>query len=478
MKHRKITLYPTSFTEIEFCGNSILEIKTDGVYELPFPIEPTDNSHDYKNCPKCQKTVKSYIKNFQAVFEGTKSKKGFPYCCKWHANLSDLENFDRNDFTNVPEISAYKILYTCHQINDFQNKRNWFDEITNYIDYVIESFGKMPKGYGSPFLLSHFFTVVIKFLEDNLLNEKGVKIIEYINSYREPTLSTGQKISLKTLIDIYRNWLDVFPFEFSIFSHAKTKFQKMLPLAKSTPQFNPYLGLAKSEMHSKESLISFLVNLTNQLVTEINTFVIYQKGELNEPEKIKIELAIEQRKLELKRGYLKNNSVTDKKNYEEILLRWFEDENRFMNRITPVLKALPLESKKVLNENELTELEQIKQSKNQFWKGLPMNEVVKHFEKMTMEENDKGQPFLTKEQFIKFLKRGFLGDKSQPKQVINSIGVPKQDIIRIFFDFYQIAVVYGHKKRHKNFIDLIFECFTNWKEEERSTIKRLFKPKI
>ena len=106
------------------------------------------------------------------------------------------------------------------------------------------------------------------------------------------------------------------------------------------PETNKYTGIAKAKMHTKGSLIDVLLNLTNNLLTQINTTTLYEKGLLTEPQKIKLELVLNERKMKLKQGYV-NSSKDEEQRYRKILKEWFADEKRFIDEVTPIVKALP-----------------------------------------------------------------------------------------------------------------------------------------
>lgn len=93
-------------------------------------------------------------------------------------------------------------------------------------------------------------------------------------------------------------------------------------------------------MHTKSSLIDVLLDLTNKLLTQINTATLYEKGLLTEPQKIKLELVLNERKMKLKQGYV-NSSKDEEQRYRKILKEWFADEKRFIDEITSIVKALP-----------------------------------------------------------------------------------------------------------------------------------------
>ena len=122
-------------------------------------------------------------------------------------------------------------------------------------------------------------------------------------------------------------------------------------------------------------------------------------------------------------------------------------------------------------EKILTEIEKLE---NKFWKGLPMEQVINHFEVMTKKKNKTGNVYLTVEQLISFLKKGFLNDQAQPKQKINCVSGEKGFVIKRFYEFFSLAVSqYGHPREKEKFINLFNDCFDNW---DQKTIKSFFKP--
>lgn len=131
------------------------------------------------------------------------------------------------------------------------------------------------------------------------------------------------------------------------------------------------------------------------------------------------------------------------------------------------------ESPKSKSELEI-ELLEMAESENKFWKGFPMCRVIKHFDVLTQRESKNGFPFLTTDQLISFLRRGFLNIKTEEKQKINWASGEKSFVIKRFYEFYELAVSqYGHPQKKENFILLLADCFDNWDQE---SIKPLFRP--
>jgi hypothetical protein len=342
MINRHTTFFVKDLKPIEFCGKPVMwQMDINGAFEKPFETQPTEGEHDFNTCEGCQKTLKELIKRLTEKFEGSHKDgaKPFPFCCTHHSELTTLKEFNRADFVGVPEMVARKIIYTNSHIKNNHQSETYYKDITDYIDYTVESFGQMP-GNAEPLYLSDYFFYITDLLERNTEVEKGRKnrLLEFLKAYRTPTETP--KTDFNILLGTYQKWLKVFPFEISFFATLKPHLEKQLPLLNGKPETNKYTGIAKAKMHTKGSLIDVLLNLTNNLLTQINTTTLYEKGLLTEPQKIKLELVLNERKMKLKQGYV-NSSKDEEQRYRKILKEWFADEKRFIDEVTPIVKALP-----------------------------------------------------------------------------------------------------------------------------------------
>lgn len=342
MINRHTTFFVKDLKPIELCGKPVMwQMDINGAFEKPFETQPTEGEHDFTTCEGCQKTLKELIKRLTEKFEGSHKDgaKPFPFCCTHHSELTKLKEFNRADFISVPEMVARKIIYTNSHINNNHQSETYYKDITDYIDYTVESFGQMP-GNAEPLYLSDYFFYITDLLERNTEVEKGRKnrLLEFLKAYRTPTETP--KTDFNILLGTYQKWLKVFPFEISFFSTLKPHFEKQLPILNGKPETNKYTGIAKAKIHTKGSLIDVLLNLTNNLLTQINTTTLYEKGLLTEPQKIKLELVLNERKMKLKQGYV-NSSKDEEQRYRKILKEWFADEKRFIDEVTPIVKALP-----------------------------------------------------------------------------------------------------------------------------------------
>ena len=301
---------------------SAFEIKPIGGYEVP------TNKETGEQFPNCCSFHKEAFEDAKKWFEK------FPNCCNQHKAMALKWWYNKANYSGVVEKIIKQLSYTEHHISKCINIDDWFKDITDYIEYNVLSFGH-------PAIGSHLYLHYVQHyinIETEISKDKKKRLIEFIetnkNSPEEPN-----NTDLNILYDIYQKWLKIFPFEISFFAHLKAQFEKQLPILNGEPEVNKYTGLATAKIHTKGSLIDVLINLTNSLITQINTTTLYEKGLLTEPKKIKLELVLNERKMKLKQGYV-NSSQNEGQGYRKILKEWFADEKRFINEVTPIIQAL------------------------------------------------------------------------------------------------------------------------------------------
>ena len=350
MRKRQKTFYADNLKEINFCGHKLFEFN-GGVFELPYDIEPTKGDHTFENCDNCRKYRDNIIDSLKK--EGDK----FPYCCEWHTKLKGLKEFDFKDFKNE-EINVVNKAFYCyhHSINNIEND-DWFEEITNYYDYAIESLGSFPQGYGSPYL-SSTFNAILKdrlnvqlengnstILSDKVLKERLEQLLRYLKQWFEPDKENDREYksdNLTILLSIYEKWFKTFPFEIYYFQHLKEFYRKRIFILKGNKRYNPYTGMTSYTMHTRESLLKALSDITNNIISNINGLKLYEQGKLKDIENIKLQLVLKGRKLELEELLKTNNGKTDA--YRKALKRWFKGEKKFLEEIKPYLENIPKNS--------------------------------------------------------------------------------------------------------------------------------------
>lgn len=273
-----------------------------------------------------------------------KSKKWFeefPNCCEPHKKLLTVSWFKKETYKDVPMKIVSQFSYTTFHIQKQIETPGWYKDITDYIYYNITSFGQLPQGYGNAVGLHIYFVDLKDWIQKStIVKDKKQKLIEYLETWENPATDLTNGTDLNLICNTYRDWLKIFPFELSYFTHLKQYFENHFPVLISKPELNIYSGLAGAKLHTKSSLIEVLINLTNSLLIQINGLKLHEKGLITDANKIKLELVINSRKLKLKQGY-KNSSPNEEQRYRKMLKEWFNDEKRFIDEITPLLKVVP-----------------------------------------------------------------------------------------------------------------------------------------
>ena len=339
METKKIYINESDIREneiISYCNDSIIRIGKFKPFAIPYEINPT-SEHNFETCEKCLKDIEYITQKLKA--------RGFPLCCDWHKNLTKRADFNIDDFANVPEMTAKKIKYTIRHIIDNIEKDDYVDDIGEYIEYAIQSFGQMPEGCGSPLYIDVYCSYIGSYIKEmQLPDSKKAKLEDILKTYTQPKKHEDiLQTDINILISTYEKWRSLFPFEISYFANLREKFKKEFPVIKSVEKTNRYSNVVWAIPHTKNSLLDVLFKITDKLICEINSCVLYDKGQLTDTAKIKLELIISARKMKLKEGYA-NKSATEYERFRKIIKDWLTDEQKFLKEVAECLKeqaALP-----------------------------------------------------------------------------------------------------------------------------------------
>jgi hypothetical protein len=316
-----------------------IEIGPDHFYIIAYDIKPLKgyekpvDKETKKELPYCCGFHEGVLENITDHYDR------FPNCCKWHKPLNNAEWFKKDDYSYVVDKVVNQVSYTEHCINKHINDIDWYDAIVDYIDLNISSFGQFLKGYGGPVGLSVYTFQVKHYITNTDLKipkHKRVALLKSLEIEDVGLKPKSDKTDLNVLYATYQKWLKIFPFELSLFKHLKEHFKIQLPLINGKPKVNRYTGISSVKLHTKDSLIETLINLTNSILTQINTVSLYEKGLLTEPNKIQLELVLNERKNKLASGYI-NESKNEDQRFRNILKEWYKDEVQFIDKLTPLL---------------------------------------------------------------------------------------------------------------------------------------------
>ncbi len=270
--------------------------------------------------------------------------KLFPNCCENHKNLLRESWFNKSNYMGIALKVVRQISYTEHIINEKIKNTDWNEEITDYLEYNILSFGQLPKPYGVVGLQQYERNITHWIRQNsNIEQHKKEYILGFINEFRNQT--PQEKTDLNILNNIYLKWLALFPFELEFFKSLKSKFIGKSPFIKQIGRKNRYTGETSAEIHTKDSFFNSLLELTNKLITETNSLISYQKGYLNDPVKTQIEIINQKRLLKLQKGYT-NNSSNEERKFRRIIKSWLKDEKEYLSELITAIKTKDCQSHK------------------------------------------------------------------------------------------------------------------------------------
>jgi hypothetical protein len=291
--------------------------------------------------------------------EGFQLPEGFPNCCKWHKKIYDqsLEMFnqfpgcceqhkpiaqqywfDKSDYMYVPLKVVTCIEYTLNCINEKLNNKNWYKEITDYIKYTVYSFGQFPHGFGSPLGIGQYTSCVeINIADSNdIPTEKKERLIAYFQGLNNVPKKT-KKPDIEKLIKIYREWINIFPFEVSYLSHLKPRLENLLPILCEPIETNIYTGISSSKLASKKDVIHFITDLTSYIITELNALEAFKKGFIKNSSQTQIEVLNARHKIMLKEITIIDSP--SEKAYIKLLKKWLKTETAYLGELGTILKT-------------------------------------------------------------------------------------------------------------------------------------------
>lgn len=303
--------------------------------------EPTFNPETGRIYPYCCENHKAWFNSLQAWYEK------FPNCCEEHKGMIGKWWFRRSNYDGIVEKIMRQSHYTEYHIFKQSNQPDWEKDIKDYIEYNCFSFGQPAIG------LNRYLEQVKSYLlsaETKIPKYKKKILITFIDEYG--IKKESKQTDVKILLGIYEKWFREFPFELnSYFGKLKDYFKTHIHILKERPVVNKYSGMAKAQLHTKETLFEALLNLTDALLTKINGVTLYELGIINDANLVKLELILNERKFKLKQGYI-NTSPNEDHRYRKMIKEWYKDEKKFINEITPLLKPSPPQQTETKTEQE------------------------------------------------------------------------------------------------------------------------------
>lgn len=249
------------------CGDRSFEYYEASVIARPYAIKATIGEHDYHSCEGCQN-------NRQKIEESLKVRESkFPLCCEYHKRLLGIPGFNVSVYKTSAKMCADKVIFSYQHILNNQDSNTWKNDIQQYLNYVVDSFGCFPDGFGEPLFLSDYLRYLAQLIDNNTDIRKEVK--EYIHSFIEQLYRPRVKGDpIKLLLDTYDRWLKLFPFSISVFSDLRESYANRTPLLVTQKTSNLYSNTVKFNLITPDELIEFLSGITIKLFEDVSVSIM------------------------------------------------------------------------------------------------------------------------------------------------------------------------------------------------------------
>ncbi|MEO6488615.1 MAG: hypothetical protein ABIO04_01635, partial [Ferruginibacter sp.] len=324
------------------CGKTHMVFLNTKDFEIPqSPTYPLKEYKEPENFPNCCPYHSELMKISNEKFDK------FPDCCERHKKLKTAQWFNKSNYSYLPLKVVTTLAYTIHCISKCLESENWYREITDYIDVTMYSYGQLPQGFGSPVGIELYANNLERNIEkeNEIPDDKKNRILHYIKNWGMP-VSEVEEIDLILLITTYKTWLKDFPFEIPFFLNLKEHFEKQMPILSGKGETNIYTGITAFKLTTYKGLIEFLVATTEKILNEVNTLVLYEKGQITDIQKTNIDVINASHRFNLKN--IKSTQNKERKQYSKIIKTWFKYEREYLSELTTALsKVLP-----VLNKTE------------------------------------------------------------------------------------------------------------------------------
>ncbi len=329
--------------------NNIVKIYTD---LLPFETEPKTEGY------KAHENIDLAIK--------------FPNCCDFHRNVNKLiqDEFEKNAsiylqkfekenkikidktiYKNTPAKILKQLSYTEFFISEKNTSELWYTDITNYIEYNIQSFGNPSPGVT---WYVYMIQLYLKEVDKNIEKYKKDKIVTFLNSKMDTLLVKENETydsCPKIIYTTIQKWLNILPFKVPELNKINENYQwLMIPNINNR---NPYSGLAEMRKITISELRELLNNLTRAFVQSVDSTYLRKNGRLDEINKHYT--GLNNLEYRFKKNKIVGNFSPEENVYVEILDEWIKTEVIYIEKIKADIRNGDLIPKETMvNEGFLT----------------------------------------------------------------------------------------------------------------------------
>lgn len=328
-------------------GAIFKEIGCDFIEEYGFDIPPSSELKLPDNFPNCCEYHKSLKIRLDDWF------KKFPDCCEEHRKISLRKWFDKEKYKNIPTKIFNHLINTEDFISKSINLDNWYEEIIDYIEYNLDSFGIPNIGGAIYWSNLKFYIQNSDGNNEGLTKQKKRQLLEYFEIKEKIKPSEGRSIDLNILASTFQKWQKTFP-DLVFFQSIKRELDNKFPLelVLYEPKHNKYLGTTKYNIKTQTELIEILIKMTKNLLASIDTTKLQNENQLAEKDKFVIDLISAKHKIT--QDKLLRDFNTNEIKYVKIIKRWLKNETNYLQELTTKLPPMIINSKNTTVYNNET----------------------------------------------------------------------------------------------------------------------------
>lgn len=328
------------------CDGAVYEVSAENIEDFGFNPHPPEGyapPEDFPNCCGFHSDMDRYNSEW---FET------FPHCCENHTKISRRRWFEKKNYEHVPERILNALSYTEHQINTKIGNEDWYEEITDYIVYCIQSFGTPPIG------ADRYSGAVQHYIKNNKPTKyefpdwKRNRLLEFF----EVSNSNSEDTDLNILYATFQRWVKMIP-EISIFKSLKANLKGKVPmnLFLRDPKENRYLGTTSFSLRTKGELVELLVEITKNTLGAFNTPNLIKEGFIESKDEHQFDLISSQHLL--KQESLLGAYSKGELKYVKVIKKWLANEKDYFKSIQPILETKSMSKKKTkMEDRPVTEL--------------------------------------------------------------------------------------------------------------------------
>lgn len=307
-----------------------------------YKVYPPDGYIAPDGYPECCERHISYKKNYQEWFDK------FPNCCDYHEKmLTSSLGFDKNWYKDVVDKILNQVSYTEWLLQEKIKNDDWYEDLTDYFEYNLESFGNPSVG-GTKYIHSVQRIINdVEWIEDS----KKKQLLSFFESqltYDDTKPKPVADLDIAKLFDIYERWVKAFPFQISYFQPYKKYFETRWPILSGKGKTNRYSKITKTRLVTETELIHLLNHQTSKLLQVVNSVDLFEKGELNNYKGLRLDYAKEQYKV--KQTTIFNQYEKGERKYLNTIKSWLKNELEFFKEIQEIEISKPPEKEPTKSE--------------------------------------------------------------------------------------------------------------------------------